>query len=79
VLFKHLLGQLSTTSKKTSASAASQFLPPNWSNNGADLNAIKELLGHSSLAATQVIHASIPFEKLKGRFIAKRIPKHKGL
>jgi integrase/recombinase XerC len=33
-------------------------------NNGADLNAIKEILGHSSLAATQVYtHTSI--EKLK--------------
>ena len=33
-------------------------------NNGADINAIKELLGHSSLAATQVYtHNSI--EKLK--------------
>jgi integrase/recombinase XerC len=36
-------------------------------NNGADLNAIKELLGHSSLAATQVYtHNSI--EKLKEVF-----------
>jgi integrase/recombinase XerC len=36
-------------------------------NNGADLNAIKELMGHSSLAATQVYtHNSI--EKLKEVF-----------
>ena len=35
--------------------------------NGADLNAIKDLLGHSSLAATQVYtHNSI--EKLKAIF-----------
>ena len=33
-------------------------------NNGADINAIKEILGHSSLAATQIYtHNSI--EKLK--------------
>jgi len=35
--------------------------------NGADLNAVKELLGHSSLAATQVYtHNSI--EKLKDTY-----------
>jgi integrase/recombinase XerC len=36
-------------------------------NNGADLNAVKDLLGHSSLAATQVYtHNSL--EKLKKVF-----------
>jgi integrase/recombinase XerC len=33
-------------------------------NNGADLNAVKELLGHSNLAATQ-IYTHINFEKLQ--------------
>jgi integrase len=42
-------------------------------NNGADLNAVKELLGHASLAATQVYtHNTI--EKLKEVF-AKAHPK----
>ncbi len=34
-------------------------------NNGADLNVVKELLGHSNLAATQV-YTHTTFEKLQG-------------
>lgn len=37
-------------------------------NNGADLNSIKEILGHSSLAATQV-YTHNSFEKLRQTFI----------
>jgi len=46
------------------------------SDNGADLNAIKEILGHASLAATQIYtHNSI--EKLK-RVYEQAHPKAKG-
>lgn len=60
---KHLVGQLSTASKKHPHLMRHTFATQ-LANNGADLNAIKELLGHSSLAATQVYtHNTI--EKLK--------------
>ena len=59
----HYLQQV-TTIKKKSPHVLRHTFATHMLNNGADLNAIKEILGHSSLAATQIYtHNSI--EKLK--------------
>ncbi|MEX6687395.1 tyrosine-type recombinase/integrase [Danxiaibacter flavus] len=62
-LVKKYLGAVTTIQKKSPHVLRHTFAT-HLMNNGADLNAVKELLGHSSLAATQVYtHNTI--EKLK--------------
>jgi integrase/recombinase XerC len=66
LVVKKYLGQFTTLNRKSPHVLRHTFAT-HLTNNGADLNAVKELLGHASLAATQVYtHNTI--EKLKNTY-----------
>lgn len=76
-IYNKVVGLLSTisTSKKKSPHVLRHSFATHLTNNGADINAIKELLGHANLAATQIYtHNSI--SKLKEVY-SKTHPKAK--
>lgn len=66
LLHKLISNQLKTipTLAKTSPHVLRHSFATSMLNNGADINAVKELLGHSSLAATEV-YTHTSFEELK--------------
>lgn len=66
LIVKKYLGVVTTISKKSPHILRHSFAT-HLSNNGADLNSIKELLGHSSLAATQ-IYTHNTIERLKDAY-----------
>ncbi len=66
LVVKRYLSMVTTVNKKSPHILRHSFAT-HLSNNGADLNSIKELLGHSSLAATQ-IYTHNTIEKLKDAY-----------
>lgn len=62
-LIRSILNEI-TTANKRSPHVLRHTFATHMLNNGADINAIKELLGHANLAATQ-IYTHTSFEKLK--------------
>jgi integrase/recombinase XerC len=76
VVRKELGGVKGLTGKKSPHMLRHSFAT-HLLNNGADLNSIKEVLGHSSLAATQV-YTHNSFEQLKKVFLTAHPRAKKG-